>query len=186
MKARSVSWSRAAERPGGAEGAEASRQPIRTAIVDDSAYFVESVKLLLEELGGFEVVGVAETGAEAVRRVGRIKPDLVLMDVRMPGMDGLEATARIKARECAPVIIMLTLDDSAETRAAATAAGADDFVAKREEMDHALRVAIRRAFPRVRIGLGQARGGRRTGDRAAEANKTARGGTALESSPEGL
>ncbi len=146
--------SRAAERQGGVAGAEARRRRIRTVIVDDSEYFVERVGLFLEDLAGFEVVGVAETGAEGVRRVSRLKPDLVLMDVRMPGMDGLEATARIKARGRAPVVIILTLDDSAEARAAATAAGADDFVAKREGVEDALRAAIRRAFPRMRIRLG--------------------------------
>ncbi len=107
--------------------------------------------MFLGELEGFEVVGVAETGAEGVRRVGRLKPDLVLMDIRMPGMDGLEATARIRARGGAPVVIVLTLDDSAEARAAALAAGADDFVGKREEVDSGLRAAIGRAFPMARL-----------------------------------
>ncbi len=64
---------------------------------------------------------------------------------------GLEATARIKAQGGAPVIIMLTPDDSAEARAAALAAGADDFVAKREEIHDGLRAAIGRAFPKARV-----------------------------------
>jgi CheY-like chemotaxis protein len=76
-----------------------------------------------------------------------------MMDVRMPGMDGLEATRKIKAREGAPVVIMFTLEDSESVRAAAKAAGADDFVAKAARPNDALRAAIRRAFPGVRWHL---------------------------------
>ncbi len=147
---------RDAKRHGGVKGVGARHRPIRIVLVDDSAFFVESLELLLEDLEGFEVVGVAETGGEGVRRVARLKPDLVLMDVRMPGMDGLEATAVIKARKDPPVIIVLTLDDSVEARAAAMAAGADDFVAKRGEVDEALRAAIRRAFRCAKLRQGRA------------------------------
>ncbi len=150
MTARSVYSGGAGRRQGNEERLRGRHRPIRTVIVDDSAFFVESIELFLNEVEGFEIVGVAETGAEGVRRVGRLKPDLVLMDVRMPGMDGLEATARIKARSGAPVIIILTLNDSAEARAAPLAAGADGFVGKRQEVDESLLTAIRRAFARRR------------------------------------
>ena len=96
-------------------------------------------------------MGVAETGLEAVDRVAELKPDLVLMDIRMPGMDGLEATRRIKEHEESPVVITFTLEDTEGVRAAAKAAGADDFVAKVPEVVNTLREAIRRAFPRVRV-----------------------------------
>jgi DNA-binding NarL/FixJ family response regulator len=109
---------------------------------------VACLECFLEEQEGFEVVAVAETGLEAVERVAEVTPDLVVMDVRMPGMDGLEATGRIKAREGSPVVIIITLEDNAGARAAAKAAGADGFVAKAAGMDDGLRAAIRRAFRR--------------------------------------
>jgi CheY-like chemotaxis protein len=117
---------------------------ILTLIVDDSAFIVERLRSFFQEQEGFEVVGIAETGLEAVERGRELKPDLVVMDIRMPGMDGLEATRRIKAGEHAPVVIMFTLEDSEGVRAAAKAAGADDFVAKAPQVVEALRAAIRR------------------------------------------
>jgi CheY-like chemotaxis protein len=69
--------------------------------------------------------------------------------IRMAGMDGLEATQKIKAREDALVVIMFTLEDSEEVRAATKAAGADDVVAKTLKMPSAVQAVIRRAFPRV-------------------------------------
>jgi CheY-like chemotaxis protein len=124
---------------------------IRTLIVDDSAFILESLGSFFEGQEGFEVVGVAKTGMEAVQRVAELTPDLVMMDIRMPEMDGLEATRRIKGREDAPVVIMFTLEDSEGARAAAKGAGADDFVAKAPKMVNALEAALRRAFPRVKL-----------------------------------
>lgn len=128
------------------------RRRIRTVIVDDSPFIVESLGSFFARQEGFEVVGIAESGLEAVDRVAGLRPDLVLMDIRMPGMDGLEATREIKAREDAPVVIVYSLEYSEGVRAAAKAAGADDFVAKAREAHDELRAAILRAFPRVRMG----------------------------------
>jgi DNA-binding NarL/FixJ family response regulator len=140
------------KRAGAAERIGTERRRIRTVIVDDSAFIVESLGSFFQQQEGFEVVGIAETGLEAVDRVAELRPDLVMMDVRMPGMDGLEATRTIKACEDAPVVIMFTLEDSEGARAAAKAAGADDFVAKAPQGWEALAAAIRRAFPRVKVG----------------------------------
>jgi DNA-binding NarL/FixJ family response regulator len=125
---------------------------IRSLIVDDSAFILESLRLFFQQQEGFEVVGIAETGLAAVDRVAELRPDLVMMDVRMPGMDGLEATRKIKAREDAPVVIMFTLEDSEGVRAMAKSAGADDFVSKAPQGWDALGAAIQRAFPRVKVG----------------------------------
>jgi DNA-binding NarL/FixJ family response regulator len=125
---------------------------IRTLIVDDSAFIVESLGSFFGQQEGFEVVGIAETGLEAVDRVAELRPDLVMMDIRMPGMDGLEATRKIKACGDAPVVIMYTLEDSEGVRSRAKSAGADDFVAKGSQGWDALAAAIRRAFPRVKVG----------------------------------
>src|SRR5437899_12580044 len=82
------------------------------------------------------------TGVEAVEEVGRLRPDLVVMDMQMPEMDGLEATRRIKAGKDAPVVIMLTLEDSAGARAEAKEAGAHNFVSKAPNVYSALEAAI--------------------------------------------
>jgi DNA-binding NarL/FixJ family response regulator len=125
---------------------------IRTLIADDSPFVVQSLERFFKERNGFELVGVAGTGLKAVERAAQVRPDLVLMDIRMPGMDGLEATRRIKAREGAPVVIMLTLEDGAVVRAMAESAGADDFVGKAPMVYDAILAAIQRAFPDVTVG----------------------------------
>src|SRR5690606_7313376 len=72
----------------------------------------------------------ATSGQDALEEVARLRPDLVLMDVAMPGLNGLCATGRIKAQADAPRVVIVTLHDSLEDRAAALAAHADGFVAK--------------------------------------------------------
>jgi DNA-binding NarL/FixJ family response regulator len=77
-----------------------------------------------------EVVGRGCSGAEAIELADRLKPDLVLLDYMMPGMDGPEVTRRWKSRPGGPRVVILTLHDDAEHRAAALAAGADGFLPK--------------------------------------------------------
>ena len=76
--------------------------PARILLVDDSLHFIESAERFLSEELGVNVVGSALSGIEAIDQVMRLRPDLVLMDVAMPGMDGLEATHKIKAMPNAP------------------------------------------------------------------------------------
>jgi DNA-binding NarL/FixJ family response regulator len=125
---------------------EVDRSPIRTLVVDDSPIILKTISLFLERLNGFQLVGTATDGCHAVRRVVELEPDLVLMDVRLLGMSGLEATRLIKARLRAPAIIVLTVDDTPECRAAARAAGTDAFVGKQNMLTE-LRAAIRKLFP---------------------------------------
>jgi DNA-binding NarL/FixJ family response regulator len=106
--------------------------PIRILLVDDSPEFLESATRFLSTDPRIEIVGCALSGAEAVEQVTRVQPDLVLMDCGMPGMNGLEATHNIKAWPGAPRVVILTLHDNAEYRAAAQAAGADGYVTKSE------------------------------------------------------
>src|SRR5437016_5138703 len=151
MNARIVSSS------GGDKGRRAVRRlgtkhrRIRAVIVDDSPVVVKGLERFSKKRNGFEVVGCAGTGVEAVEEVGRLRPDLVVMDIQMPEMDGVEATRRIKAEKDAPVVIMLTLEDSAGARAEAKKAGADDFVSKAPNVYSALEAAIRRALPRMKL-----------------------------------
>ena len=83
----------------------------------------------------------------AVRRVMELEPDLVLLDLQLPGINGLEDTRRVKARPRAPAIIMVTADDTPECRAAARAAGTDAFIGK-QHMFARLPGAIRKCFPK--------------------------------------
>lgn len=105
---------------------------IRTLLVDDSREFLESVKQFLAGHRRFEIVGEARSGGEALALVDALRPDLALIDLRMPGLNGLEATRCLKARPGAPCIIITTLYDNPEYRAAALAACADGFIAKSE------------------------------------------------------
>jgi two-component system invasion response regulator UvrY len=102
----------------------------RLLLVDDSAEFLESAEYFLRNQTNVQVVGRALDGNLALDEVTRLAPDLVLMDIAMPGLSGLEVTRRLKARPSSPMVILLTLYDTAEYRAAAVAVGADGFVSK--------------------------------------------------------
>ncbi|MGH3985245.1 MAG: response regulator [Pseudonocardiaceae bacterium] len=104
--------------------------PVRVLIVDDQALLRGSLRVLLETEPDLVVVGEAGTGAEAVDLVQACSPDVVLMDVRMPGMDGIEATRRITAREHTPSILVLTTFDLDEYVYSALRAGASGFLLK--------------------------------------------------------
>lgn len=102
--------------------------PIRLLIADDRRRTRRALQALLAAHPGFEVVGEASTGDEAVARVADLQPDVVLLDVRMPGMDGIVATAHIKSRW--PTIRVVVHSMAIEHRDDALAAGADAFVPK--------------------------------------------------------
>jgi DNA-binding NarL/FixJ family response regulator len=105
-------------------------QLLRILLVDDSSEFLESAARFLTSHHHILVVGRASSGYEALEQVAALVPDLVLMDVTMPGMNGLEATRQIKSQAGAPRIVLMTLHDLAEYRIAAKSAAADGFIAK--------------------------------------------------------
>ncbi len=105
---------------------------IRILLVDDSVEFLESVTRFLSVDPHIVIAGCAFSGQEALERAEELAPDLVLMDLAMPGIDGLEATRRIKARDLAPYVIIVTLYDDPEYRVAAQEVGADGLVSKSE------------------------------------------------------
>ena len=105
--------------------------PVRVVIIDDQAPFREAARLVVELSDGFEVVGEAASGEEGVALVVQHAPDLVLVDLAMPGIDGMETTRRIRALPTpARVVVMLSTYDPDEHRERAQAAGAFDFLAK--------------------------------------------------------
>lgn len=90
--------------PGGAAA-------VRVLAVDDQPVFRAVVRALIEASPGFEFVGEAASGPEAIAAAGALRPDLVLMDVRMPGMDGIEAARRLGDCEPGAVVVLVSLED---------------------------------------------------------------------------
>jgi CheY-like chemotaxis protein len=129
------------------EEAGSSSTPIRAVAVDNSPTVLKMLSSLLEKEGNVDLIGTATDGHHGVRRVVELEPDLVLMALRLEGMNGLEATRQIKARPHAPAVIMVTAEDTPECRAAARAAGTDAFVGK-QHVFRQLRTAIRELFSR--------------------------------------
>lgn len=103
---------------------------IRILIADDQALLRGSLRVLIETEADLVVVGEASNGAEAVELVEESRPDVVLMDVRMPVMDGIDATRRITAKESGPKILVLTTFDLDEYVYSALRAGASGFLLK--------------------------------------------------------
>jgi DNA-binding NarL/FixJ family response regulator len=118
------------------------RLPIRVLLVEDQALVRAGFRMVIESQDDLAVVGEAGDGLSAVREAERLGPDVVVMDIRMPGMDGVEATRRTVALECTPQVIMLTTYDLDEYALAAIRAGASGFLLKDappEEMLAAIR-----------------------------------------------
>jgi DNA-binding NarL/FixJ family response regulator len=136
-----------AESDDGPEEAAIDARPIRAVVLEESPMILKTLSSILQERDDVQLVGTATDGYHAVRRVVELAPDLVLMDLHLPGMNGLEATRQIKARSPAPAVIVVTADDTPECRAAARAAGTDGFVGLRHLFIQ-LRAAIRKLFPR--------------------------------------
>lgn len=115
---------------------------IRVLLVDDQALFRAGIRMLVSSQPDMEIVGEAGDGQEALDAVAEHRPDVVLMDIRMPVMDGLTATAEILSRPEPPRIVMLTTFDLDEAAARAIRQGASGFLLKDAEPEFLL-AAIR-------------------------------------------
>jgi DNA-binding NarL/FixJ family response regulator len=109
-------------------------------VVDDQQLVRTGLRKILAE-GGIEVVGECEDGEQALRALERLRPDVVLMDMRMRGMDGAEATRRIRARPDAPPVLVLTTYDDDATLDAGLTAGAAGFLLKEAPGEEIIRAA---------------------------------------------
>lgn len=118
---------------------------IKVIICDDQAIVRDGLEMLLKLERDIEVVGLAQDGAEAIELVDSLPPDLVLMDLKMPGVNGVEATRRIRARHPATTVLILTTYDDDEWLFDAIRAGASGYLLKdtpRQKVIEAIRGTI--------------------------------------------
>jgi DNA-binding NarL/FixJ family response regulator len=119
-----------------------SEQPVRVLVVDDQALFREALATLLDVRPDIEVVGEAANGDEALDRAAALRPDVVLMDLRMPVLDGIGATRRLRAeRPGVRVIALTTFDDDADVFAALRA-GAVGYLLKDVSADRLVEAVL--------------------------------------------
>ena len=103
---------------------------IRVLIVDDQEPFRQVARMVVEVTDGFEYVGEAETGEAGVEAARELRPDLVLMDVNLPGINGTEATRRILAEPDPPVVFLVSTYEAAEYEPKAAESGAAAYIPK--------------------------------------------------------
>jgi len=122
---------------------------IRVMLVDDQQLVREGLRRMLELDEDIEVVGEAKSGEDAIVKADEWEPDIILMDVRMPGMGGIEATRQLKAKECKANIIILTVYED-KYLAQAAEAGAVGYLLKdigREELGRSIKLAYQGQSP---------------------------------------
>ena len=118
--------------------------PVRVLVVDDQAIIRDATRLLLEATPDFRPVGEVASGAEALAAIERLDPDLVLLDVRMPEMDGIETAERIRRTRGRPVVVLMSSDETADPHECASAAA---FLPKQRLRAAALRQLWERHAP---------------------------------------
>jgi DNA-binding NarL/FixJ family response regulator len=121
-------------------------KPVRVLIADDHALVRAGLRLLLEALEGVEAVGEASNGREAIALAAKLRPDVVLMDIMMPELNGLDATARIVAADSSARVVILSMSTGEETVLPALRAGATGYLLKDVtpvELELAIRAAAK-------------------------------------------
>lgn len=127
-------------------------RPVRVLLVEDNDVYRSTLELLLAQQAGIEVVGAVADGPAGVSAAAELEPDVVLMDFRLPGLDGAEATAALKTARPDAIVICLTAEASEDDRVAVLAAGASALVEKGGTTAHladAVRSALRDARGRA-------------------------------------
>ncbi|GAB3822238.1 response regulator [Kribbella italica] len=116
--------------------------PVRVLLVDDDPMVCGFLRTILDSSGQVEVTGVAEDGAAAVESVVRDRPDVVLMDLRMPEVDGVTATAEIRSLPDPPQVVVMTTFDSDDHLLAALEAGANGYLLKSTPADALVKLVL--------------------------------------------
>jgi NarL family two-component system response regulator LiaR len=124
---------------------QGSERPIRILLVDDHAVVRKGLRALLDRESSIELTGEAEDGEQAVRAADRLRPDVILMDLEMPGIGGIEATRQISERHPAAKVVVLTSHASEEDVFPALKAGALGYLLKHSAPEDMLQV-IRQAY----------------------------------------
>ena len=114
---------------------QSSNQTVTVFIADDSDIVREHLVTMLDELTEVEIVGQAETVADSISAIGKLQPDVVILDIRMPDGSGIDVLQTIKQDEPAPVVIVLTNYPYPAYRRKCLRAGADFFLDKSTEFD---------------------------------------------------
>jgi DNA-binding NarL/FixJ family response regulator len=112
------------------QGGAAVMAEVRVLVVDDQAPFRRAMTAVVDETAGFVVVGQAESGEESLELAAAVRPDLVLMDVNLPGIDGLEATRRLLSGDAPPVVLLLSTYDEEAGADFVAESGAAGYVTK--------------------------------------------------------
>lgn len=115
-----------------------SNHKIKVFIADDSLIVREHLMTMLDELAGIEIVGQAENVTEAISAIQQLRPDVVILDIRMPGGSGIDVLKTIKQSELAPIVIILTNYPYSGYRQKCLQAGADYFLDKSTEFEQIL------------------------------------------------
>jgi DNA-binding NarL/FixJ family response regulator len=117
-----------------------SNKPTSVVVADDHALFRYGLKAMLANAEGFEVVGEAATGEEVVEKVAFLRPDIVLMDIQMPGINGIEATRRVLERNPNIGVVVVTMFEDDDSVFAAMRAGARGYILKGADAKEVLKV----------------------------------------------
>jgi DNA-binding NarL/FixJ family response regulator len=126
-------------------------EPVRVLVVDDHVLFAEMLALALDLSGRFEVVGHARNGSEAIEQAAWLRPDVVVMDVQMPVLDGIEATPRVLAAAPRAKVVMVSSSQAPEDRSRAREAGAVAFLGKDASTEELVRALERVVFEVVQL-----------------------------------
>lgn len=104
--------------------------PLRILVVDDHDVVRQGVRLILRSRPDWEICGEADSGADALQKEKSLKPDLIILDISMPGQDGLDVAAELRARKATSKVVVLTMHESKELASAVNAVGAVGYVIK--------------------------------------------------------